>query len=338
LDFEEFKRMSAAGLPYRLRPNKFVDRELFLDIISRVVSARGPRDYAYISMGGAHLVDHFGVFRRTGIEKLYAFDEDNNTVERQKANKPFDQVECKCHGSDELAGRYEQILNDLGAEKAVIWLDYTRPRQRLSQLQEVESLAKKLLPGDVLRVTINADTEGLRKLKAQLPNGLDFATPNEEWAALLRQQLGEFVPADLNGFTATSFPGALARCVEAAISSGLAQGEEGVTALPLLSTSYQDTSRMLSVTVLICSRDEEAATPPHWDFLPNGWNEVINIDAPDLSLREKGKLDSILHMGSKNAADTLGFFLGDSREKSEATIKSYTTFRRYYPSFFNIEA
>jgi hypothetical protein len=330
--------MSAAGLPYRLRPNKFVDRELFLDIISRVVSARGPRDYAYISMGGAHLVDHFGVFRRTGIEKLYAFDENNNTVERQKANKPFDQVKCECHGSDELAGRYEQILNDLSADKAVIWLDYTRPKQRLSQLQEVESLAKKLLPGDVLRVTLNADIEGLLKLKAQLPKGLTFTTPNEEWAALLRQQLGELVPADLNGFTAASFPGALARCVEAAISSGLAQGEEGAIALPLLSTTYQDTSRMLSVTVLICASDEETATPPHWDFLPNGWSEVINIDAPDLSLREKGKLDSILHMGIKDAADTLGFFLGDSRERSEATIDSYTTFRRYYPSFSNVES
>ncbi|MFV0294928.1 MAG: O-methyltransferase [Hyphomicrobiaceae bacterium] len=338
MDIQEFKKMSAAGLPYRLRPNKFVDRELFLDIISRVVSARGPRDYAYISMGGAHLVDHFGIFRRTGIEKLYAFDEEDNTVERQKTNKPFDRVECRCHGSNELAGRYEQILNDLGAEKAVIWLDYTRPKQRLSQLQEVESIAKKLIPGDVLRVTLNADTEGLQKLKAQLPKGIDFATPNEEWAALLRQQLGEFVPADLDGFTATSFPSALARCIEAAISSGLAQGDEGATALPLLSTTYQDTSRMLSVTVLIRRDDEEGAAPPHWEFLPNGWGDVINIDAPDLSLREKSKLDSILHLGAKDAADTLGFFLGDSRERSEATIGSYTTFRRYYPSFFNVEA
>ncbi|MCA0873934.1 hypothetical protein LCL97_24175 [Seohaeicola saemankumensis] len=95
---------------------------------------------------------------------------------------------------------------------------------------------------------------------------------------------------------------------------------------------------MLSVTVLIRREDEEDAAPPHWDFLPNGWGDVINIDAPDLSLREKTKLDSILHLGAQDAADALGFFLGDNRERSEATISSYTTFRRYYPSFFNVEA
>jgi len=300
--------MSAAGLPSRLRPNKYVDRELFLDVLSRIVTARGPNDYAYISMGGAHLVDHFGVFRRTGIEKLYAFDENPNTVERQKANKPFDQVDCRCHGSDELAGRYENILNELGVDQGVIWLDYTRPKQRLSQLQEVETLSKKIIAGDILRVTMNADTEGLQKLKAQLPKSAGFETPNEEWAALLRQQLGEFVPANLEGFTADTFPSALARCIEAAISSGLTQGQRNLVARPVLSTAYQDTSRMLSVTVLI-AEDDAVMPPPHWAFLPDGWSDVTNINAPDLSLREKNKLDDILHMGAKEAADSLGFEL-----------------------------
>lgn len=328
--------MSAAGLPYRLRPNKYVDRELFLDILSRVVTARGPNDYAYISMGGAHLVDHFGVFRRTGIEKLYAFDENPNTVERQKANKPFDQVDCRCHGSDELAGHYENILNEFGVAQAVIWLDYTRPKQRLSQLQEVETLSKKIIAGDILRVTMNADTEGLQKLKAQLPKGVEFETPNEEWAALLRQQLGEFVPADLEGFTAGTFPSALARCIEAAISSGLAQGEGNLVAKPILSTAYQDTSRMLSVTVLI-AKDDAVMPPPHWAFLPDDWSDVMNINAPDLSLREKSKLDNVLHLGAQEAADSLGFDLGGNRELSEETIANYKTFRRYYPSFLNVD-
>ena len=50
--------MSAgSSLPYRLRPNKAVDRELFLSLLMRLAPALSLEKYHYVGLGGPFLED-----------------------------------------------------------------------------------------------------------------------------------------------------------------------------------------------------------------------------------------------------------------------------------------
>ena len=80
--------MSGDEIPYQLRPNKFIDRQMFLELLSRLVMPRGPENYVYVSMGGRHLVDHYAIYNKLGIQALFSFDFDRNEVARQKFNRP----------------------------------------------------------------------------------------------------------------------------------------------------------------------------------------------------------------------------------------------------------
>jgi len=317
--------MSASGLPYRLRPNKYVDREMFAEFVSLLVSSSRTERYIYISMGGKHLSDHHSIYRRSGIRKLYSFDIDSDTVERQKFNTPFDGVVCMTHSSKELPTNLDKVMSDFAVENAIIWLDFTEPK-RLSQLGEVEELAKKLVPGDVIRVTMNADFSYLRKREANLTQAERDLPEPERRVALLRQDLGSYLPRSVQSVDFIGMAGALAKAVARAIEVG-AEAGVGAVPKPVLLTRYQDTTPMLSVTALMTDRDGAPAAPEAWTYFPSDWGSIEQIVAPDLSPRERYALDKVMHRDAGAVTTSFGFSL------SGEAIEAYARFHRFYPLF-----
>ena len=59
--------MSGSSLPYRLRPNKAVDRELFLSLLMRLTPKLGLEKYHYVGLGGPFLEDFRLLHSRIGI-------------------------------------------------------------------------------------------------------------------------------------------------------------------------------------------------------------------------------------------------------------------------------
>ena len=175
--------MTSGNQSYRLRPNKHVDRELFAELVSLLVTASDPNDYVYISMGGNHLSDHIAIYRRAVCAKLYAFDLNQDVVDRQKFNVPFDGVVCKAHTSGELPTLLDGIVEDFDAKHVIVWLDYTEPK-RLEQLSEIQAIVEKLQVGDIIRVTMNADLSGLLKSEAQLTSAEKALPPSEKCGAV----------------------------------------------------------------------------------------------------------------------------------------------------------
>ena len=180
--------MSGSELPYRLRPNKYVDRELFAELVALLVAESGPDKYVYISMGGKHLSDHLAIYRRAGITNLYAFDYDPDIADRQRFNVPFDGVRCENHPSVELPPRLEDILDGTEAKNIIVWLDFTAP-EHYKQLREIEALVTKLQVGDVLRVTMNIDFARLDKSETQLSEAQKNLPKDQKHAVLLSLSL-----------------------------------------------------------------------------------------------------------------------------------------------------
>lgn len=334
--------MSGDNLPYKLRPNKHIDREIFIDLLERLVPLRGVKRYAYLSMGGRHLADHTAVYRRTGIRNLYSFDFDEEIVKRQRFNRPICEVICDELESGLLPARLDTILEQFpDVENAIVWLDYTDPHNRYTQLQETAQLASKLQVGDILRVTLNANSGTLNENGNSLAwreNG--FSRPGEYFAQRLIDTLGvTFVPAELSFVGEDELPSTLCECVRLAIESTSPE-DRGLHFLPVLHTTYRDGQRMVTATFFACDSPHEdggISALDGWEFLPSQQNRITEIEAPDLSLREKFRIDESLSEEPANIIDQLGFLLDRSVEKSIKTINSYKRLHRFYPTFHNID-
>src|SRR3954447_24813030 len=120
------EKMSGEDIPYQLRPSKFIDRQMFVELLSRILHVRGPENYIYVSMGGRHLVDHYAVYKELGINAQFSFDENKDAVARQKFNRPTDATICVTMKSSALAAELDMIATRFPTRSNfIVWLDYT---------------------------------------------------------------------------------------------------------------------------------------------------------------------------------------------------------------------
>jgi hypothetical protein len=318
-------------IPYQLRPNKFIDRQIFLDLLLRVVPLKQVGRYAYVSMGGKHLVDHEAIYRRVGIKSLYCFDGDKDIVDRQQCNKPIASAVCVEMMSGSLAGEIDAILAQFeAAQNLILWLDYTRPAERLSQLQELTACLSKAQSGDVIRITMNADDFTLRG-----PWEKEFDAPGKYRAHRLRIQIGDFLSSDVEEIVEGQLPVVLSGAVQLACS--IAGEGKRLTFHPILITSYADGQRMLTVTVLALPNGEPLPLGlQDWEFLAKRWSDVVDISAPDLSLREKTLIDRHLSKSPGAIVRAIKFFPANDLDDARKAVASYKRLHRFYPTFLSI--
>jgi len=324
---------SGQDIPYQMRPNKFIDRQIFLDLLNQVCSARGSSNYVYVSMGGKHLVDQEAVYRRVGIENLFSFDGAAWIVERQEKNLPHGSMICDAMHSSELPGSVDTLAEIFSpADNFVFWLDYTAPSKRFAQLQELSQLLQKCKPLDVIRITLNADPFTLRGDW----QGGGFESPAHYRAHRLRNQLGEFYPASTNTVSDDEVPAVLVEAVSLVVSQ--ASNATRLDYRPVLLTTYADGQCMLTVTLLTLESAEQSLPNglADWEFLPNAWNGILDISAPDLSMREKILIDQFLTQEPEDIVEEIGFRLAEDLEDSTRAIGSYKRLHRYYPTFYAI--
>jgi hypothetical protein len=193
--------MSGADIPYQLRPSKFVDRQIFVELLSRLVQVRGPENYIYVSMGGRHLVDHYAVYRELGIKAQFSFDGDKNAVARQIFNRPTDATICGAMHSSALPSELDQIAAKFPSRRnMIVWLDYTKTDRKL-QLQEAEQTLIRLKHGDIFRITMNANIGNLKQGAAgESANRASFR------ANYLRNQIEDMMPTSITAIEDNEFP------------------------------------------------------------------------------------------------------------------------------------
>jgi hypothetical protein len=330
--------MSGDDIPYQLRPNKFIDRQMFLELLSRLIVGRGPENYVYISMGGRHLVDHRAVYGKLGIRALLSFDRDANQVARQKFNRPTGDMVCVEMLSGNLPSELDTIFRRFPSKRNVIaWLDYTSADRRVQFQEAVETLVR-LKHGDIFRITLNADVRSLNKADEWKDNG--FADPGTYRATRLRAQISEYLATDVTSISDANFPNVLARCLGLATDAARAQ-QPNLQFTPVLITSYKDGTRMLTATCTVSESDKVDRFPNdhfrQWKFACRGWNDLQMIYAPILSLKEQYRLDINLHRGAKRMLAALRFLPADDQATSLQAMESYRRFHRYYPTFRHVE-
>ncbi len=338
--------MSGASIPYHLRAHKAVDRRIFVDLLTRFERWKPLSKYVYVSMGAYPLEDHRLVHRILGITRLIAFDCDEAIVARQIFNRPLDTCHCLHKKSGDLIADLDNVLANCSfsdAEGVVVWLDYTDPKKIGTQIREFQSLLDKLRPGDLVRITVNANPNEL--LDAAVPGDPPpLATEKmEKQFKNIKKWVGEFLPssASPDDMTEAKLPILISQSFAAAALKAFPVGSS-TSFFPLSVVRYKDTTQMLSITGVLIEKGDEAdlisrLDMASWPLASNTWSDVRRLIVPALTLRERLLLErGIVNKSAEELISELGFSNAADVGLSEF-IESYKDYYRFYPTMLPAE-
>jgi hypothetical protein len=325
---------NGATVSYHLRPNKAVDRELFLALLGRLAGGLLIEKYSYIGLGGPFLEDFRMIHARLGITDLVCIEKDEDAYLRQIFNLPFKSIVC-VHSTIEDYLYKKEITNPV-----ILWLDYTEPSRIFSQINVFCNQVCTLPIGSIVRLTLNANPDFLgTPARDEVKNDVfkisDEGKPTiEEWRLVrLRDKLGNLVPTTITSefISKSKLGGALLQIVDLALDRKI-EGYPDRRPIWCLATHYADGQAMVTCTVYIATReasDIERAIES-WPFYSTIQNPHV-LDLPALSTKELFALES-----SESPKQCLKYRLPKSG-LLEDPLDSYTAFYRIYPHFARIE-
>lgn len=157
--------MTGQNVPYHLRINKFIERQLFLDVLDAARVWNGPSQYVYVAMGGRFLEDFKLVNDRFAIEHMFSIESDRITCDRQAFNR-LGFIDCRHQTTGEFIDDLDVFVSRHKGRRLIVWLDYTMANKRGMQLSELRQLVSKLASGDVVKITLNANSQSFRRRAA----------------------------------------------------------------------------------------------------------------------------------------------------------------------------
>jgi hypothetical protein len=322
---------SGATIPYHLRQNKAIDRNLFIDLLARIGRYRNISDYKFVGFGGAFLEDFKQLHASLRIEGMVSLERSEIVAARQKFNQPYSGVVTL----KKTSGEY---LNECDfEEQTIVWFDYTTPAELAIQLSEVELLVRKLYPDDIFKVTFNASTEPLGK-----PGG--NVSIQEFRLARLLERAGVYAPAGLDADDVTYkwYPRTLLRCIESAAKRGMDTKPRSIIE-PLAAFSYADGQQMVTFTGIILDRQDRepfltSTRLRHWPFRCSGWGDLTSISVPQFSAKERMYIESRLpgETNAKQLIADLGYYVGDDETEGEELMSNFVRYYRMYPWYSRV--
>lgn len=305
---------------YHLRPNKFVDRQLFITALERLNTCKPLNNYRYIGFGSYMFDDFKLVHDRLHITKMTSLECDESMIKRAEFNLPYNCIDILPQSSTDF------ISNEtLTEEGNIIWLDYTDPAELGSQFADFSSLLLNLYPMDVIRITLNA-----------APSSLGKAAPehlHKQRLEELRSRIGDYMPEDVKEedlFT-KNYPKTLLKCLKKASASC-------DYLLPLMATVYDDGQQMLTFTGIVVDSSSEKSVKDCMrilNFVSCDWNTLNYVAIPELTIKETIEINKKLPSDIARQEIQKEFYFIFEPDKPEK-LNSYISFYKYYPSFHSI--
>ena len=330
--------MSAgSSLPYRLRPNKAVDREMFLSLLMRLTPTLTLEKYHYIGLGGPFLEDFRLIHARLGITKMTCIEAEEQVHKRQVFNRPIPSIECVHSTLEDYLDKHDFEM------PAIIWFDYTEPRGITTQIERFAQTIGTVPLGSVLRMTLNANPTSLgtpdpKELSVEVDGEASedrAVKPTiQEWRlARFRERLGSLFPSGLTaeGMTFKTYGVSLLRTLKLAVENETLSFRDR-RIVWALATHYADGQWMVTATLVVCSSDDHTT-----EELVRSWEFFSTTDAPHrLALPALSTLERLTMESNNDAADRLGFDLPMS-DMGVNPFEVFKKFYRIYPHFSRVE-
>ena len=269
--------MSAgSSLPYRLRPNKAVDRELFLSLLMRLAPKLALEKYHYVGLGGPFLEDFRLVHGRLGIAKMTSIETREQVHKRQAFNRPIASIEC-------VHKTLEDYLDETDFDTpAIIWFDYTEPKGITTQIERFARTIGTVPLGSILRVTLNANPSSLGnpdpkdlsvEVEGEASEDRAVKPTIQEWRlARFKERLGALFPSGLTaeGMTFKTYGPSLLRALKLAVDNEVLSFRDR-RIVWAFATHYADGQAMVTAALVVAPQDDTDIEDlvKDWEFFTN---------------------------------------------------------------------
>ena len=314
---------------YHLRPNKAVDRNLFVESLVHLGKMIDISGYRYIGFGSYEFDEFKLIYRTLGIEDLHSIEMNSDVFRRQKFNRPYSSIQL----FNKTCGEYFDEDYD-NTKHSIVWADFSEANEKHSQCQDIANICSKMRNGDVLRITLNANPTGISTGGKQTSD-----VPSHERKKLrfdaLKQELDDFFPDGVSekDVTKNGYPRLLLKVIKKAVYQDL---DVGLSPCPLCSYVYSDNTQMMTFTLIMFSAENRESSVTKlreafsgWDSYVNidEWDTFIRIDLPPLTVHEQLEIGQYEknEAGMKKVEEDMGI------KKEE--LKRYLQFARYYPNY-----
>ena len=200
---------------YHLRPNKYIDRQLFINCLEGLNRSIKLNTHRYIGFGSYSFEDFKQIHDRLRIASMISLESDSTIFERAKFNRPYKCIRILNQSSTDFIAS-----ENWGNKKTIIWLDYTNPKQISSQFSDIASLTNIVQKNDIIRVTLNGNIAAMGK-----PNTEEDV--QQYRLERLKERIGEYIPLDVSKaeMTTSEYPIILLKCLKKMIEDGVKEGE-----------------------------------------------------------------------------------------------------------------
>lgn len=320
---------------YHLRPNKFIDRHLFMQVLLNLHGYFTISKYQYIGFGSFMFDDYKLFHKHLGITNLISLERDIGAYKRAKFNLPYNCIKLLNVTSTEFIATFER------KKPVICWLDYTEAHSLGEQLADYCGLIDKMENGDVIRITLNANPRNLEKKALKFENNQELY---QHRIKTLYERIGKQYLSDLDSTNVTnaSYPVFLLSCLEKAANITLGASSSYRLA-PLFSTIYADGQQMVTLTAIKLKKKERIQAELEKrlrsnKFVSFNWNTPAYIDIPPLTSKEILNINCSLPNNSKKCLDKIKKKFPFIFDDNEEMIKSYMAFYKYYPHFHHIRS
>jgi hypothetical protein len=275
--------MSGSQLPYHLRPNKAIERQLFIELLLKINRIRTLSDYVYIGFGGPFLEDFKLIQAYFDNKRMISLEIEPHTYQRQLFNKPLACIECLNMSSGDYIDAYSL------KENAIIWLDYVEPKKLADQLSEFQSLLEQIRHYDVVKITLNANPDALGD------KGTTPEAKKKHRFQVFKSRVGKLLPPEVDAqLDKEQFGQALCGVLKNAAQTQIQTRKDSQNSVfqPFTAFVYSDgPHQMLTLTGILLHQNElkdfmDLTTIGQWTYAIKEWGLPEKIHVPTLTLRE----------------------------------------------------
>lgn len=318
---------------YHLRPNKSIDRSLFVQTLMGLGRILSISEYHYTGFG-SYLFDDFKLLHDTlNITTMISLEKDPTEFKRAEFNRPYGCIKVMNIGSTEYLS--DLMLDD--NDHNIFWLDFVSPSELGTQLGDYATLLNLLNPNDIVRITLNANPDSLGK--SGDPDQLQKIRLEE----LKKRVPDTYFPYSITpeDMTKSKYPLTLLKILKAITVQSLDDRPPYSPnfMLPLFSSVYADGQQMLTFTgIVLDTHDKEAAirevlaSYPHNTF---SWDSPCRVEIPALSVREISEINKLLPNPEirKQLLERFPFVFST---KDGQAVDSYISYYKYYPHYHQV--
>lgn len=342
--------MSGGSIAYHLRENKSIERNLFIDLLSRIGRFKNISDYTYAGFGGPFREDFKAMHNALRVSKMISIEMDENVYKRQIFNLPARIIDSRHCKSDEFIEKFDSIKGN-----SIVWLDYTSASTLNEQITEFRNLISKMQKFDIAKITINAHAAHLGNPENDKDQYLQTLKQDNYRSHILSKRADNFWKDQIKvaEIQTNTYPKTLLKILKNSLN-GLTGTVGPIYFQPLSSYTYQDGVKMLTLTgvILDAENDEERqdffekTRLKFWEFSNLDWAHPTEISVPSLSAKERMAIDALLPVQlapgesvGEHLENALGYVPGATANdlaKGRKLLENYARYYRAYPFFSRV--